>query len=1301
MKKLSSLILLALLPVVASAYDAYIDGIYYSFSGDDAIVTYYENDEGSVPKYSGDVVIPSSVTYNGKTYSVTRISNSAFGGCSGLTSVTIPNSVTRIGTIAFAYCSKLTSITIPESVTYLESEIFYKCSNLASVTIKGNVPSIEECTFRECSKLTTIVLPNSLKFIGSEAFKDCTSLTSITIPENVTAISVGAFEGCISLTSVNIPSKMEMIDSSVFENCSALTSITIPEGVKLIHYEAFADCTSLATVVLSSSVTDIVTYAFRGCSSLADVYCYSAIPPGKPSYASVMPDPGYYVFKDCPIDSATLHVPVASITAYRTTSPWSEFGSIVAVDVPPSDNIYFHDANVKALCVANWDTDSDGELSEAEAAAVTDLGEVFKGNTAITSFDELWYFTGLASIADNAFRGCSALTSVIIPEGVTSIGSAAFCNAGLTSLTIPENVTSIGSAAFSYSGLTSMTIPKSITTLKSDVFKGSTSLASINIPDSVKTIESGAFEGCTSLAKVTIPNKLEEIAPNVFRGCSSLTSVTLPGGIQEIGSQAFAECTSLNFLELPISLTTIAARAFQNCSSLATVYCYAEEVPETGDDVFNNTPIASVALYVPAASVGSYKQAEPWSGFGSIAILPIKINAENFPDAKFRDFLLYQPYGKDGVLMSEEIADITVLDVGNRSIVSLKGIEYFTALKELTCSSCKLTELDMSGCPALEKLNCSWNKLTSLNVSNNKLLKSLDCSWNRPALTKLDVSQNTELSSINCNYNYGMAELYLPKGPALTSLVARGTGLTKLDVSGCTSLPSLDCSSNSKLTSLDVSDCPALTSLSCTNCKLVELNLSNTPLTYLNCGNNNLTSIDISTNTALKSLNCGNNKLTSIDLSNNTALNSFTCNNNQLTTLDLSANTALTSLNFSNNNLTGFDLSAHLALTSLTCGYNPLVTFDVSKNTALTTLDCNNSQLTTLDVSQNTELTSLRCGNNSLTSIDVSKNIKLKKLECYNNQLTRLDVSACPELQVLQCYLNYIKDAAMDVLVECLPTVSSGDLNVFFTREGWPTEHNVMTTTQVAAAKAKGWRALIYVYAWDYDDLDRYVWEDYSGSRPTTVVSYTAGQMATIILPTAPDASKGKYYKLDRCEDDLIVFAEELQPQARTPYIIVPHEDFSIDLGTFDLSELSSDTVSIQGIDFIGSYISTILPALTGGDGGGSSSFYIDIIDTTPDCLIAQISTEMSVVGALRAYLMVQWDDPINHGGPKGPSMEKMGIYLLDEGTGIGDASRLNDKGQMINDKCFDLSGRCVGNGNLKPGVYIVNGKKVLMRYAK
>ena len=191
-------------------------------------------------------------------------------------------------------------------------------------------------------------------------------------------------------------------------------------------------------------------------------------------------------------------------------------------------------------------------------------------------------------------------------------------------------------------------------------------------------------------------------------------------------------------------------------------------------------------------------------------------------------------------------------------------------------------------------------------------------------------------------------------------------------------------------------------------------------------------------------------------------------------------------------------------------------------------------------------------------------------------------------------------------------------------------------------------------------------------------VSFTAGQMATIILPTTPDASKGKYYRLDRYEDGQIIFEQELQPQAHIPYIIVPNEDFSINLSTLDLAGCYRDTVSVDGISFIGSYVSETFDYPDG--------FYIDFIDITSDCRF----DESCVIGALRAYLLVRWDDPYNQGGTRVPPLNKRGIVLRDYETGITSPLEETGKGAVI----YNLAGQRLSNP--QKGIYIKKGKKVL-----
>ena len=206
-------------------------------------------------------------------------------------------------------------------------------------------------------------------------------------------------------------------------------------------------------------------------------------------------------------------------------------------------------------------------------------------------------------------------------------------------------------------------------------------------------------------------------------------------------------------------------------------------------------------------------------------------------------------------------------------------------------------------------------------------------------------------------------------------------------------------------------------------------------------------------------------------------------------------------------------------------------------------------------------------------------------------------------------------------------------------------------------------------------------------------VTFTAGQMATIILPTEPDASKGKYYRLAGCKEGEIVFEQELQPRAHVPYIIVPYEDFSIDPAELELAGLTGDTVSVDGVRFIGTYVSEVLPS-PGGDGGG---FYYDIIDKTSDCSFSPSGEtgKGAVVGALRAYLLVDWkttgwNDPYTQGGTKSP-WEKMPIVLRDDATPIGGCPQMVN-GESSNDKRYDLQGRRISE---KPsrGIYIEGGK--------
>ena len=202
---------------------------------------------------------------------VKKIGDDAFYGCTGLTSITIPNGVKKIGDYAFYDCSGLTSITIPNGVKKIGDYAFFGCSGLTSITIPNGVKKIGESAFEGCAGLTSITIPNGVKKIGDHAFFGCSGLTSITIPNGVKKIGDYAFYNCSGLTSITIPSSVTKIGDDAFSGCKGLTSITIPSSVTKIWSYTFKDCTGLTSITIPSSVTWIGDFAFSGCSGLTSI----------------------------------------------------------------------------------------------------------------------------------------------------------------------------------------------------------------------------------------------------------------------------------------------------------------------------------------------------------------------------------------------------------------------------------------------------------------------------------------------------------------------------------------------------------------------------------------------------------------------------------------------------------------------------------------------------------------------------------------------------------------------------------------------------------------------------------------------------------------------------------------------------------------------------------------------------------------------------------------------------------------------------------------------------------------------
>ena len=388
------------------------------------------------------------------TVTITDCDDSAQGA------ITIPSQidgkpVTSIGDDAFRWCSSLTGITIPNSVTSIGSSAFHGCNKLKQINVDTanttyssengvlfNKEKTELIRYPEGKADTSYSIPSSVTNIGNQAFEDCSSLTSVTIPNSVTSIGSFAFWCCSSLTSITIPESVTSIGDDAFCGCSGLTSITIPDSVTCIGYGAFNSCTGLTSLTIPNSVTTIGGDAFHGCSSLTSI---------------------------------TIPNSVTSIGV----SAFSWCSSLTGITIPDS-----------VTSIGDWAFGDCRKLNQIN---------VDTANTAYSSVNGVLFNKEKTKLIRYPIG--KADTSYSIPDGVTSIGIAAFedCRS-LTSVTIPNSVTSIGDYAFSdCSSLTGITIPNGVTSIGRLSFNDCSSLTSITIPDSVTSIGDVAFDGCDSL----------------------------------------------------------------------------------------------------------------------------------------------------------------------------------------------------------------------------------------------------------------------------------------------------------------------------------------------------------------------------------------------------------------------------------------------------------------------------------------------------------------------------------------------------------------------------------------------------------------------------------------------------------------------------------------------------------------------------------------------------------------------------------------------------------------------------------
>ena len=597
------LMLVAALPA-AFAYNFESVGIYYDITGSNTVAVTYAT--GSYNSYSGNVTIPSTVTYNGTTYTVTAIGNNAFRNCSGLTGVNIPGTVTSIGDNAFNSCSLLASVAIPNGVETIGADAF-AYAGLISVTIPNSMREIGNGAFSHESYLTTLhfnadscifmggvseysdvyyysscfyscenfhhlVIGNNVKIIPNNAFLNCTGLDSVYIPNSVILIGKSAFQSCSNLTYLRLSNSLLDIGNSAFAYCSSITTVTIPASVSNVGLNVFSSCTNLSSLSVES---DNSTYDSRNnCNAIIHTYTNTLVQGCK---NTILPNTikkiGDYAFAGCAGLTGVLSIPfsVKAIGHYAFNGCSGLNGSLIIPDSVSKIGDYAFGGcfNISSLTIGkSVDTIGDGAF-----ANLGDISVNFNADSCVMT-GSTWYETypfvnthinslnisnNVKYIPNNSFCYSGLTGMLVIPNSVKVIGNEAFEGCiGLTSqLVLPDSLTHIGYEAFSgCNGLTgALTIPESVTYIGNSAFSGCSGLTSVafNADSCLTDVDESTyngdviFSGCSGITSVHIGDNTQIIPARLFDGIYNVDSITIPHSVSSIGMSAFGTVSSVTF----------------------------------------------------------------------------------------------------------------------------------------------------------------------------------------------------------------------------------------------------------------------------------------------------------------------------------------------------------------------------------------------------------------------------------------------------------------------------------------------------------------------------------------------------------------------------------------------------------------------------------------------------------------------------------------------------------------------------------------------------------------------------------
>ena len=484
-----------------------------------------------------EYVIPEGVT------SIEENALASFGAYNAVAKITLPKTLLTIGENAFknAY---IEAIVIPASVQRIEASAF-EGVKAGSITFEANADGFTGTS--------------ALVYVGAKAFAACTNVTSIDIPDTVTELGEGVFMNCSALTTVDLPASITTLPNNTFSGCKALASIELKEGLENITGDVFSGCSALTSITFPASLKSITTNGsgvFANCSSLESV----EFPAG-----AIVSNVSANVFVNCnKLTSITLPSSVASLSGGMIKG-CANIDTITIngnIDIIP-DGMFYGFTNLKNINIPT---------------TVTEIGaSAFEGCVNLKNIN---LPAGLTKIGDSAFRGCTALEGVEIGENVAYIGNYAFenCTALASVVFAKDNAiealgtfTDVESAIFRNTpALTSIELPDSITTIGANLFENS-GIKSIKLPASLTAISEYAFSGCKNLETLALPGAVKDICSYAFLDCEKLTSIDVPFGVESFGTAIFMNCVKLASISIPSTIRSIDGNPFINCPALATI----------------------------------------------------------------------------------------------------------------------------------------------------------------------------------------------------------------------------------------------------------------------------------------------------------------------------------------------------------------------------------------------------------------------------------------------------------------------------------------------------------------------------------------------------------------------------------------------------------------------------------------------------------------------------------------------------------------------------------------------------------